>query len=67
MLEEILVDAKDLHMGDILNGRKIVDLEKRNGFVRIFLDDDRNFLISENIKITILRDFSRFHNGNPGV
>ena len=56
MSEDILINTKDLQIGDILNGRKIVDLTKCNGFVRIFFDDEKGFSFGDNIKITIRRD-----------
>ena len=65
MLEEILVTTKDLQIGDVLNDKKIVDLTKRDGFVLIFFDDDKDFSFGENINITIRRDCARDGIGNP--
>jgi hypothetical protein len=60
MSEEILVNTKDLQIGDILNGKKIIDVTILNGFVYIIFDDEKGFFFGENIKITIRRDV-----GNP--
>ena len=56
MSEEILINVKDLRIGDILNGQKIVDLTKRDGPVFIVFDDGKVFSFGENIKITIQRN-----------
>ena len=67
MSEEILINAKDLQIGDILNGKKIVDLTKRNGYVLIVFDDAKSFSFSENIKLTIRRDSIQGSIGTPEV
>jgi hypothetical protein len=56
MSKELSLTAKDLQIGDILNGKKIVNLTKRNGFVFIIFDNDKSFSFAENIQITIQRD-----------